>query len=257
MAENQRDRIEETIKNAGKLILALKKRGLLRYVIEGTQVKAEVDQTIHNFLVQNLKKISSHTPVVSEEDIKNISVSSLRRAEECFIIDPIDGTASLIGGFKGYVVQLAYMRKGLPIFSFVYAPEYGDLYSSLRGDGAFLNNKRIKVDKVVGKIIFIDNYPCPSKKIEKMMKKFPRVAYQESGSLGLKICKIADGSAHVFYKDVIVKDWDIAPPALILTEAGGHLMSRDKKEIVFFENEKLSQNGIIAVSNREFIKNVI
>ena len=46
--------------------------------------------------------------------------------------------------------------------------------------------------------------------------------YIESGSISLKICRIADGTADVFFKDVLLRDWDIAPAALILTEAGGN-----------------------------------
>ena len=37
----------------------------------------------------------------------------------------------------------------------------------------------------------------------------------------MKICKIADGTADIFFKNVVVRDWDIAAPQLVLEEAGG------------------------------------
>ena len=45
----------------------------------------------------------------------------------------------------------------------------------------------------------------------------------ESGSIGLKICRVADGTADAFFKACPVRDWDIAPGHLILEEAGGSL----------------------------------
>ena len=58
-------------------------------------------------------------------------------------------------------------------------------------------------------------------------------SYLESGSIGLKCALVADGSADIFVKDVVVRDWDVAPAAVILKEVGGRLLLPDGKPFVF------------------------
>jgi 3'(2'), 5'-bisphosphate nucleotidase len=48
-------------------------------------------------------------------------------------------------------------------------------------------------------------------------------AFLECGSIGLKLCRVADGSADVFVKELVFKVWDVAPAALILEESGARV----------------------------------
>jgi 3'-phosphoadenosine 5'-phosphosulfate (PAPS) 3'-phosphatase len=69
----------------------------------------------------------------------------------------------------------------------------------------------------------------------------------ESGSIGLKICLVAQGVADLFVKDVVVRDWDVAPPALILHEAGGCLRRFDGQEFRF--EGDFEKTGVIAAGS--------
>jgi len=57
--------------------------------------------------------------------------------------------------------------------------------------------------------------------------------FLECGSIGLKICRVADGEAHVFAKALTFKIWDVAPGQLVLTEAGGRLALWDDSDILY------------------------
>ena len=68
-----------------------------------------------------------------------------------------------------------------------------------------------------------DNYPQPRGVAERMFRDLHCAKYLESGSIGLKICLVAEGVVDIFVKDVYLKDWDVAAPHLVLQEAGGVL----------------------------------
>ena len=95
-------------------------------------------------------------------------------------------------------------------------------FTAVKQNGAYKNGSRLPNVKSPSTTL-IDNYPEPRGIAAKLFDKMALEQYVESGSLGLKICRIAEGSADIFVKDVLVKDWDLAAPELILHEAGGIL----------------------------------
>lgn len=197
---------------------------------EGTQFKAKADTLAHEFLVSRLKKLDSSISIISEEDTD--SLTSIR-PDKYWLIDPIDGTASYVGGFSGYVCQIALMEHGRPILSAVYAPELKLLYSAEIHKGARLNGNLLpRITKRPSKIL-IDNYPEPRGIASRIYNGLKCNGYVESGSLGLKLLRVADGTADLFVKDVIVKDWDLAPADLILSELGIKVSDINGSEIVY------------------------
>ena len=79
--------------------------------------------------------------------------------------------------------------------------------------------------------------------------------YIECGSIGLKICKVAQGEANLFFKDVKVRDWDILPPLLILSEAGGLLTNLDGSE--YNSVRSIEKKGIIASTSSKYLMEVV
>ncbi|QBI55235.1 inositol monophosphatase family protein [Streptomonospora litoralis] len=75
--------------------------------------------------------------------------------------------------------------------------------------------------------VLTDNTPEPRGIARAAYERFGCRGYLESGSIALKLCRIADGGAHLFVKDVRVRDWDVAAPALVLEESGGALARLD------------------------------
>jgi len=67
----------------------------------------------------------------------------------------------------------------------------------------------------------------------------------------LKICRIADGKADLFFKDVVLRDWDVAPGHLILTEAGGKITNMDATNFLF--DGPFDKTGIIAARTDDLI----
>lgn len=242
--------------SCGQILKQKKKEYQNSYKIVGTQIKSLADHEMHKYLIIHINEIKKNSLIISEEDIRRIPVQQIKNMDECFIIDPIDGTASYINGYPGYVIQIAYLKKGEPFFSIVYAPEFDNMYIGIKGKGSFLNGQIIKVKNQPQSIVFIDNYPQPNSDIHKMIQKNPGSSYMECGSIGLKICKIAEGQASILYKDVCLRDWDLIPPALILQEAGGHMLSLKKEQITYFSQDDYSHQGVVALSHLNMVENL-
>ena len=130
------------------------------------QLKTKADIFAHNLLIEKLNMVEK-LPVISEEDCKTHVII---RPKRYWLIDPIDGTRSLVEGFSGWVVQVALIENGYPVSSAIYAPDLDQLYVATIGHGAFLNGAKLtnKYDK--DQIKLIDNYPMPRGIARKIMK---------------------------------------------------------------------------------------
>jgi 3'(2'), 5'-bisphosphate nucleotidase len=236
--------LSSAMRTVGTRILDCRQRGLTEGKWEGTQFKAVADQIADECMRNELRRIAN-VDIVSEEDA---SSQSHVRPARYWLIDPIDGTASFAQGFSGFVCQAAFIEDGQALFAVVNAPALDCTYSAARGYGAQLNGVSIKTRSTErNDVVLVDNYPQPQGMAEQIFYGLPCSSYVESGSIGLKICLVAQGAADLFVKDVIVRDWDVAAPALILSEAGGALRRFDSCE--FQLAGSYEKSGLIAVGS--------
>jgi 3'(2'), 5'-bisphosphate nucleotidase/myo-inositol-1(or 4)-monophosphatase len=224
------ERLIKSVKEVGTRLLEYREQQYFEGHWEGAQFKAAVDVKAHQLLCSSLKIISPEIPVVSEEDMDSLVID---RPTTYWIIDPIDGTASFVGGYSGFVTQIALMAEDRPVAAVIYAPALDELYVAERGKGATLNNKPLRVEQNHKISTLIDNYPEPRGIALGVYRHFGFTKYMECGSISLKICKVADSCADVFIKNVPVRDWDLAAPHLVLEEAGGFILDVEGNEIQY------------------------
>jgi len=246
------DDLAKVVEKVGTLLLEWRNSGIFEGYWDGPQFKAKVDYMAHLALTKRLKKIAPAIPIISEEDETSIQEN---RPDCYWLIDPIDGTASFVGGFPGFVTQAALIKNGHPLVGAICAPVLDLLYLAERGQGATLNGQPLYLSSDRETTILIDNCSEPTGVTRAAYKDLNFLRYIECGSISLKICKIADSTADVFFKNVIVKDWDIAPAHLVLEEAGGVLRNVNGKRITYDGNYK--QNGLIAVASQKSCTRVV
>jgi len=230
------------VQDVGRRLLEIRNTDAIRGEWRGAQLKTEADMLAHSQMSTLLCALDGSIPVVSEEDLDS---QGCLRPERYWLIDPIDGTASYSSGYPGFVTQVALMEKREPLIAAIYAPAFDHLYLAEKGRGAFLNGERLVVSSQAGRKILIDNYPEPRGAASVAMRELGFSNYLECGSISLKICRVADGSADVFFKDVVVRDWDIAAPHLVLQEAGGSLNMLDGSPVLY-QGSYEKKNGIVA-----------
>ncbi len=244
--------LKRIITDCGNTLLSLNESEKAKGEWQADQFKAMADNTAHEFLIKALKK-EFDLPIISEEDPSLFGL----KENDYIIIDPIDGTASFSHGYKGWVTQAAVIVNQKPIVSVIFAPALNELYWAEKGQGAFLNDLRLRIYDAQTSTIdsIIDNYPEARGITKEVVDHFQIKNYVESGSIGLKICKIASGKSDLFFKAMKPKDWDLAAPELILEEAGGYLTDANGKKFVY-GSQRREHEGLIASRSQDITNKV-
>jgi 3'(2'), 5'-bisphosphate nucleotidase/myo-inositol-1(or 4)-monophosphatase len=246
------EELSKVVKTIGYNLLEWRDCNFANGEWKGTQFKSQADFLAHDLLVHDLRCITPGIPIISEED----SNSWLDTRPDCYwLIDPIDGTASFAQGYSGFVTQAALVVRGDPHLAAVYAPVSDSLYVAEREKGAFLNEKRLHCMQEQDINTLIDNYPEPRGVTLLAYRALGIQNYIECGSISLKICKVADNSADLFFKDVIVRDWDLAAPQVILEEADGKLTDIHGHRITYTDSYKKA--GLVAACSHRIAMRLV
>lgn len=245
-------KISQAIQEVGDLLLQWRSQSLVEGKWEGTQFKAEVDKMAHLALSDRLREILPDIPVISEEDPLSLVAN---RPARYWLIDPIDGTASFVQDYDGFVTQAALMQDGQPCMTAINAPALSLTYIAEHGNGSYCNGKRLILAGSDSMDILIDNYPVPRGIAGEAYTDLGFSSYIECGSISLKICKVADGTADIFFKDVIVKDWDLAAPQLILSEAGGVMTDIHGRDVSYCHD--YNHDGLIAAASKDVSRRLV
>lgn len=247
------ERLAEVLQRAGELLLERRRSGRFTFRRDPGSVIASVDVEAHQNLVTALTALTPEVPVLSEEDP---AARAGERPNEYWLIDPLDGTASFVDGYEGFVTQAALMRNRTAILAGVYAPALAQMFLAERGAGAVRDGVRLTVGtRASQEWTLTDNYPTPRGVAAELMRDWNLTRYLECGSIGLKICRIADASADVFVKDVAVRDWDVAAPQLVLEEAGGYVS--DAAGCAFAYAGGYEHRGLVACSSAAGAERVV
>ncbi len=127
----------EAAKAAGKILRdmlhtsVVREKGVNDLVTDADIAAQEAIQKIllHHF--------PAHGWIGEEDELK----SDPTQWDECWVVDPLDGTTNFAHAFPNFAVSIALVRKGEPIVGVVYDPMAEELFCGVRGGGAFLNDR--------------------------------------------------------------------------------------------------------------------
>ncbi|WP_295478295.1 inositol monophosphatase family protein [Sutterella sp.] len=150
------------------------------------------------------------------------------KSDYLWIIDPIDGTTNFMHGLPQFCVSIALTYRGEPIAAVIYDVAKNELFSAAKGQGAMLDNRRIRVsdNDEMRKALIGTGFPFrPGCDIEGYLKGFKRVCERTAGirrpgSAALDLAWVACGRYDGFW-EFHLKPWDICAGGLIVLEAGG------------------------------------
>ncbi len=145
-----------------------------------------------------------------------------------WIIDPLDGTTNYLHGFPQYAVSIALQHKGELVQAVVYDPLRQELFTASRGEGAMLNNRRIRVSKqkfLEGALLGTGFPFKEQERLDEYLKSFkalfPMTAgIRRAGAASLDLAYVACGRLDGFW-ELGLKPWDMAAGVLLVQEAGG------------------------------------
>ena len=218
------------------------------------EIVTEFDRKNDSFFVEKISENFPDHNILTEE-----SGFIDRKSKYTWIVDPLDGTSNYATGNPFFSVSLAIAKNNEIIFGIINAPFLGEIFTSEKGKGAFLNGKRIKVSEVneIKKSYFLSCQGGDSD--NKRIAKINSVIYSISkdlkklGSGAIEGAYIACGRADAFIS-IQLAPWDIAAAALILREAGGRITDFDGNEWTPKKSSVILSNGKIHSKTIELIK---
>jgi len=195
------------------------------------------DKKVQSKLQEKLLAILPEAVFVGEEEDVHASVED----GYAFIVDPIDGTTNFIKDYHASAISVGLTKNGKRYMGVVYNPYLDEMFTAVRGQGAFLNGKPVHVSNEPlenGVVIFGTAlyYEELAKKSFDMAYEYFRKALdiRRSGSAAIDLCNIAAGRAELFF-ELRLCPWDYAAGSLIVEEAGGVVTRIDGGEITLNE----------------------
>ncbi len=182
----------------------------------------EVDRKAESTIIETLRKAYPEHSFLAEES------GSHGENKHQWIIDPLDGTTNFLHGYPQFAVSIALTIRGQLEVAVIYDPFSQELFTAARGDGAQLNNHRIRVSnfpELEGALIGT-GFPIRAKdQLEAYLKQFSTIfpktsGIRRTGSAALDLAYVASGRLDGFWESNL-QAWDIAAGALLIQEAGG------------------------------------
>ena len=220
----------KTIKSASKLITE-------EFEIKAKDDKGDLvtnfDYEVERFIINEIKREYPDFTIISEEFNTNVGLT-----DNCFTIDPIDGTINFANNIPLWGIQAACIKNNKTIAAVIYLPKLDELYYADE-TGAYLNDKKIKVNNLdEKKSIYLVDGPG----------RFDVNIYQDKISRNKRdfYCSAVDfawvacgriGAVNFVWNTV----WDYVPGQYIVKQAGG-IIYNDEKNHIAANSEKLLEN---------------
>lgn len=230
----------EVIKKAGKY---LKENIDKSFRLEEMRydVKLLQDKESEKIIVEGIKKFFPEDSLLCEETGENI-----RDKNNLWIIDPLDGSLNFSRGIPHFCISIGFKGEK-ETFGIVYDFLKEEMFTGIKGKGAFLNKEKIKVSKIkkIEDAICSLGFMRGEKEIKVgleilnfLVQKVKRIRIM--GSACLDICYVACGRMD-FTLHLNLNKWDYYASEIILKEAGGDFgeIEKDKVKIFTGTNRKI------------------
>ena len=212
----------------------------------------DIDRQSEAFIIQTIQENYPDHTILGEEfgEIKG-------QNETVWIIDPLDGTSNFIHGVPHFAVSIGIQIQGRLEAGVIYDPIRNEIFKAVKGRGAQLNQRKIRVSAVEALSEALLGTGFPYKQMEHldrfmgMMKELTPISsgIRRAGSAALDLAYVAAGRYDGFW-EYGLSPWDLAAGILLIREAGGRLSD-------FQGGEDYYQKGQIVAGNPKVFKELV
>lgn len=182
----------------------------------------EVDRAAEEAIIHELRSVYPDHAILAEES------GAQGHSPFEWVIDPLDGTTNYLHGFPQFAVSIALRHRGRLECGVVYDPVREEMFTAARGDGAQLNDRRLRVAdrKTLDGALIGTGFPYREQRhLDAYLDMFRTMVeasagLRRPGSAALDFAYVACGRTDGFW-ELGLSEWDFAAGALLVSEAGG------------------------------------
>ena len=192
-----------------------------------TNLVTNMDHMSEDHITRRLEETFPDHSIIAEEGSEK-----LVSGEYLWYVDPLDATNNYAHGIAYFCISLGLFSRSenQVVAGIIFDPWQGELFSAIRGCGAFMNGSPVKVSKVnnIGISIIATGFPYVKEDPERNnIKQITRVApfvqdIRRMGSAALDLCSVSCGRFDGYWEPEL-HPWDMAAGSLIVEEAGGRV----------------------------------
>jgi myo-inositol-1(or 4)-monophosphatase len=208
----------------------------------------ETDRKSEEAILARLRReFPDHTVIAEEGGASGPSAS----AEYQWHVDPLDGTTNFAHGYPIFAVSLGLLQRGEPLIGAIYNPVTREMFTAMRGRGAFRNGYPIHVSAIdqLAHSLLATGFPA-HKRVQNpnihYYWQFTRRSHgvRRAGAAALDLCAVACGQFEGFW-EFGLKSWDTAAGILLVREAGGKVTNFSGELYRPGDLECLASNGLV------------
>ena len=169
-----------------------------------------------------------------------------------WIVDPLDGTTNFLHSNPHFAISIALETQGRIVAGLIYNPATDELFTAERGQGAYMNDRRLRVSarRDMMDCLLATGIPHPSKKghgthlIQQRHVMGEVGGVRATGSAALNLAYVAAGRYDGYWEGGL-HPWDMAAGVLMVREAGGFVSDFDNKEKMFENSNIVAGNEYV------------
>ncbi|CAM5784461.1 inositol monophosphatase family protein [Brevibacillus borstelensis] len=225
-------------RSAGELSLRrMKQPFTVEYKTSASDLVTAVDKEVEKHVIDAILRQYPEHGILGEE---RTFTGDPGEYDTLWVIDPIDGTTNFVHQQINFAVSIAVYHKGEGLIGVVYDPSRDEMFHAVKGQGAYLNGQRLRLEKTVS---LEEALLCTSvfwnKQAEQMgidliVKKLAGKVrgMRLLGSAALEMAYVAAGRLDG-YVSLSLNAWDFGAGRILVEEAGGKVTTMDGKPLPF------------------------
>ena len=207
----------------------------------------EVDRLSEELIVAALRASFPDHGFLAEENVYQSGSAPFK-----WIVDPLDGTTNYAHGYPWFCVSIALEHNDEVLVGVIYHSMMDELFTAVKGRGAFLNGNRISVSArspLRGSLIATGFPYDRTRDNENNFEHFVDFqlaarAVRRAGAAALDLAYVAAGRLDGYW-ECKLKPWDVAAGSLLIAEAGGQVTNHAGQPYSVYDHRILVSNGRI------------
>ncbi|WP_298417988.1 3'(2'),5'-bisphosphate nucleotidase CysQ [uncultured Kordia sp.] len=268
---NKNEELEIAIQaalDAGSEIMKIYEKVDLEVEIKSDNSPLTIADKTANTVINGYLKNTS-IPIISEEN-KVISFEERKNWNQCWIVDPLDGTKEFIKRNGEFTVNIALIENGKPKIGVIYAPVKKDLYYAVVEENKAFKASVEEHNTSLKEVFDIAKEIAPSKEeetikvvgsrshmnqetqdfISQLKEKHPEATVEViSKGSSLKFCLVAEGEAHYYPRYAPTMEWDTAAGQAICEAVNLEVISQATNAPLLYNRENLLNSWFLVAKN--------